>query len=124
MRWNPLVLVGLLLTASPAFAQGAGEGVGRCLTPDSIAVRGERRVSAQTIVSAAGIATGETLNFPAVQRVIRDVYATGDFDAVTVTCDLDGPRNVLVIGVAERATSTAHGTSSSSVSLSVRCSPR
>ena len=102
MRWNPLVLVGLLLTATPAFGQGAGDGVGRCLTPDSIAVRGERRVASQTILSAAGVASGETLNFPAIQRVIRDVYATGDFDAVTVTCDLEGPRSTLVVTVAER----------------------
>ena len=97
-------MVALILAAAPLQAQDAAELTGRCLTPDSIAVRGAARVSSEAILATSGIGAGEALNFPAVQRVLRDLYATGDFETVAVTCDLSiSTRTLIVIAVTERA---------------------
>ena len=102
MRRIPLLVLSAL-TAVVAHAQEPGGSVGRCLTPDSLAVRGTSRVARETVVAASGLRTGSTLNFPTIQRAIRDLYATGDFDAVTFSCDLEvTDRSVLVVTVAER----------------------
>ena len=103
MRRLPSVLAAACLAAAPLQAQNPAELTGRCLTPDSIAVRGADRVSRETILATSGIGAGQTLNFPAIQRVLRDLYATGDFETVAVTCDVSAsPRAIVVVAVTER----------------------
>jgi outer membrane protein insertion porin family len=102
---NRLLFAGLaaLVVAGPLSAQTSEAVAGRCLVPDSIDVRGVGRVSREAVIASSGVVIGETLNFPAVQRVIRDLYETGDFDDVKVTCDLlEGDRAVFVLTVRER----------------------
>lgn len=93
--------------ASLAFAPTAGaqEVTGRCTTPDSVAVRGNTRVANQTIRAEAGLQAGAPLNFPAIQRAIKAVYALNEFDSVDIRCDLETvPDQVLiVVHVVERA---------------------
>ena len=87
--------------ATPVLAQ---DQAGRCLVPDSIAVRGNTRVGRATILANSGLREGDSLSFPVIQRAIRDLYGTGDFDAVEIECGLpaSGRGAVLVIAVAER----------------------
>ena len=75
------------------------------VVPDSIAVRGNARVSRASVIASSGLRTSDSLSFPVIQRAIRDLYASGDFDAVTVDCGLptDASRGaVIVISVTER----------------------
>lgn len=90
----------MLLASASAFAQD----VGRCATPDSIAVRGNVRTLASSIISDAALTTGTTLNFPAFERAIKAVFATGQYDDVQVTCDVDAAANraTLILVVKER----------------------
>ncbi len=77
---------------------------GRCATPDSIMVRGNKRVGSDAVLADAGIVAGTQLNYKAVQRSIRAMYETGQFDRVALSCNLDEAANraVLVIEVTER----------------------
>jgi outer membrane protein insertion porin family len=98
-----IFLVLLALTAAtPVLAQ---DQPGRCLRPDSVVVRGNERVGRATIVAGSGIIAGDSLNFVAIQRALRDLYATGDFETVDVECGLpaDGTGSAIVISVTERA---------------------
>lgn len=102
LRFSRAVLVALL-AAGPLAAQEAPSAAGRCLVPDSLDVRGNARVSREAILASSGLRTGVEQSFPVIQRAIRDLFATGDFDNVVVSCDLPGPTGAtLVIGVTER----------------------
>ncbi|MEX2181122.1 MAG: outer membrane protein assembly factor BamA [Gemmatimonadaceae bacterium] len=102
----PLVALAFALAGTSAFAQDAPNPAARCLTPDTVVVRGASRVRPEAILASSGIRPGQTLSFPAIQRAIRDVFATGDFDHVTVTCGLPRPgetgRVAFVLTVTER----------------------
>lgn len=77
---------------------------GRCQTPDSIAVSGNRRIAASTILSDAGLQAKTALNYPALQRAIRGLFQGGQFDDVQLSCVLssDATRATLLIKVVER----------------------
>lgn len=102
----PLVLIGLLAAAAQtARAQDSTSGAtGRCAAPDSVAIVGNSRVSEATIRSDAGLATGAPLNYRLLQRAIKDVFATGNFDDVRLSCSDGGVggRTTLVMTVRER----------------------
>jgi outer membrane protein insertion porin family len=95
-------LLVLPLLAAPLAAQDPA--VGRCATPDSIAVRGNRRLDASTVMSDAGLITGTQLSYRIFQRAIRQLYATGQFDTVELNCGVSpsGDRAILYIDVRER----------------------
>lgn len=96
-------LLALGLVARGASAQDAATQ-GRCTTPDSIAVRGNKRVGTGTVLTDAGLVAGTQLNYKAVQRAIRALYETGQYDRVAIVCDLDDTANraVLTVDVRER----------------------
>jgi outer membrane protein insertion porin family len=99
-----LAALAITLAGAPLLAQQPSAAVGRCLAPDSIEVRGASRVSPEAVRATSGLSVGDTLNFPAIQRAIRDVFSMGDFNAVDVGCGLppgEG-RTVLMITVEER----------------------
>ena len=82
----------------------AQEVMGRCTTPDSIAVRGNSRIADQKIRTEAGLTTGSALNFPTIQRAIKALYALNEFDEVEVRCDLESvpDKALMVVVVTER----------------------
>jgi len=90
-----------LAAATPVFAQ---DQAGRCLRPDSVVVRGNERVGRATIIAGSGINAGDSLSFVAIQRALRDLYATGDFETVNIECGLPatGTGAAIVISVTER----------------------
>jgi outer membrane protein insertion porin family len=101
-----LLALAVLAVGSPLRAQDstAGGVAGRCATPDSIAVRGNQRVSEETIRSDAGLAPRAQLNFRDVQRALKSLYTTGQFDDANISCSVDpaSGRATLVLGVRER----------------------
>jgi outer membrane protein insertion porin family len=99
-----LAALGFALFASPISAQEPASQAARCLTPDTIIVRGNSRVPEDLIVGISGLRAGATLNFPTIQRAIRDLFTTGDYDNVTVTCGVppDEGRIAIVLTVVER----------------------
>ena len=71
--------------------------------PDSIAVVGNRRNSAVTVIQISGLVPGRALNYRDVQRAIQALYTSGQFDDVAMTQSrTQGGKNVLVIRVHER----------------------
>ncbi|HJR43082.1 MAG TPA: outer membrane protein assembly factor BamA [Gemmatimonadaceae bacterium] len=96
------VLLTLALVGTPTLARGQAAEP-QCITPDSIAVRGNSRIDVTTVVGDAGIFVGDTLNYRMVQRGLRNLYATGQFDDARIVCER-GPsgNSILVIEVKER----------------------
>src|SRR5690348_3695402 len=103
MRRLLLLPLAISVASAAAWAQQTAPA-SPCLHPDSIAVRGNTRVSRASVISDAGIAPGDTLNFRVVQRALRNLYATGQFDDVQVACAADPQKNrsVLSLSVVER----------------------
>jgi len=69
---------------------------------DSIAVVGQVRNSAESIIAIAGIPRNQPVNYRQVQRAIQALFATGQFDDVSVEQHDVGGRLVLEIQVVER----------------------
>lgn len=87
---------------SSALAQDAAPGA--CTTPDTIAVAGNVRVADATIRSTAGLTPRTTLNYRDIQRAIKALFATGQFDDVQIACSVPpaSARIALMIQVRER----------------------
>jgi outer membrane protein insertion porin family len=105
MHKLPIVALALLGAATSLAAQASAGQAGPCATPDSIGVSGNKRVSAQTILTDAGLTAGMTLNSPVVQRAIKNVFQSGQFDGVDIHCRLTEttpPKAIIVIEVVER----------------------
>ena len=100
----PASAAALLLAVAAPVAVAAQDGTGPCTQPAAVAVRGNDRVSEAAILADAGIITGTPQNFRVVQRVIKTLYATGQFETVTLSCALDeaGSSATWVIAVKER----------------------
>ena len=81
----------------------AGSAGGVCVTPDSVAFRGQKRVTDDVLRAGVGIAPKSTINSRITSRAIRDLYATNQFEDVRVSCETAGGKAVLVFNVRERA---------------------
>ena len=94
----------LLFAVVPGVLSAQDLATGRCSTPDSIAVRGNRRVDVGTIISTTSLVPGTQLNYRILQRSIRDLYETGNFETITLTCEVSGTpdRALLTFNVVER----------------------
>ena len=94
----------LLFAVVPGVLSAQDIANGQCSTPDSIAVRGNRRTDVGTIMSTSALMPGTQLNYRILQRSIRDLYDTGNFESITLTCDVnEAPvRAILTFNVVER----------------------
>lgn len=95
-------LLVLIAAGTPALAQDNAPGA--CTTPDSIAVSGNSRVSGETVRTSAGLAPRTTLNYRDIQRAIKALFTTGQFEDVQVVCQVPpaAPKPTLSIIVRER----------------------
>ena len=100
---RPLSLLPLALALAAAGAR-AQASTGPCAVPDSVAVRGNTRVSTATALADIAIIQGDTLNFRVLQRSIRNLYATGQFSDVQLGCSVDPStgHSTIVFTVSER----------------------
>lgn len=102
MLKTSLIALALLGAGAPLLAQ---DDIGRCATPDSITVAGNKRVSSATVLLDAGLTGGTALNTPTIARAIRGVFAGGQFDDVSIGCVLTATtpsKAIFVITVVER----------------------
>lgn len=88
------------LPASLAAQDPQGDGLVRI---DSIAVEGVVRLAAEDVAGIAGLAPGALATGIDVQRAIKNLWATGQYEDLAVRIDESSGRNVLVIEVEERA---------------------
>ena len=82
---SALILVAAFGPAA-ALAQGAAQP---CAIPDSVAVSGISRIPKSTVIADAGLKPGDTLNYRVVQRAIKNLFATGNYDDIQVHCDVN-----------------------------------
>src|SRR5687768_11090645 len=92
--------VALLCIGATARAQESATS-GRCASPDSIDFRGAVRTSDAAMRTEVGIVPG-SVNYRALERAIKALYAMGQFDDVAASCQLDGTRATLTFTVRER----------------------
>ena len=103
---TPFILLAIL--AAPLSAQDGAPGA--CAVPERIEVTGNSRVDSSAIRSSSGLTAGATLNVTDIQRAIKSIYGTGQFDDVQIVCRI-GPatgRAALVVQVKERPLLTAY----------------
>lgn len=85
-------LLALALVGLPLYAQNPDTtgtvGAGRCATPDTITVTGNSRVDEATVRGTIGIVPRTALNYRDVQRAVKALYATGNYDDVKVLCSI------------------------------------
>ena len=102
MQKYAVSLLALMAAGTPVLAQEGAPGA--CTTPDSIAVTGNARVSTETVRNSAGLTPRTTLNYRDIQRAIKALFSTGQFEDVQVACSVPpaAPKTTLSIIVKER----------------------
>jgi outer membrane protein insertion porin family len=100
-RFSLTILAGVVMLA-PRLCEAQGEQAARPV--DSIVVVGVRRETRQEVVDASGLVTGQPFSYRDVQRAIRSLYATGQYDQVQVDEASSAGRRLLVVTVHERPT--------------------
>lgn len=94
-----LAVLSLQLVPRPARAQEQTVPGGM---PDSVIAIGMKRVSQAVVLQTAGLVPGRFTTYRDIQRAIRALYATGQFDNVRIDQDTTGERQILQIRVHER----------------------
>ena len=75
---------------------------GACAKPDSVAFRGNVRVGDAALRGDVGISPGSALNYRTLQRAIKSLYATTQFEDVQIKCEVAGGRAILTFDLKER----------------------
>lgn len=92
----------VLLTAAAAASAQDVSVTGPCAKPDSVAFRGNTRVAESAIRGDVGITAGSALNYRMLQRAIKNLYATGQFEDIQIRCEVADGHAVLAFVVKER----------------------
>jgi outer membrane protein insertion porin family len=100
IRRLSISLAAALLLLAPRSAQGQEEVAGG--QPDSVTVVGTRRVSRDMVLQSSGLVPLRFTTYRDIQRAIRALYGTGQFEDVRVDQDTTGGRQILIITVRER----------------------
>ena len=81
----------VVVASAPAWSQQSGGNVpvtGPCATPDSVVFHGNQRISETMLRGDAGISPGVALSSGILQRAIKNLFATGQFDDVATSCNI------------------------------------
>ena len=93
----------LLVVPARAPAQEPGPGPS-CAIPDTLLVSGATRIPMSVVRTDAGYKVGDTLNYRVVQRYIKKLFATGNYDDIQIHCDVNAQtgRSALLVRLIER----------------------
>ncbi len=69
---------------------------------DSVVVRGAVRLAGEDVAGVAGLLPGTLASWSDVQRAIKNLWATGQYEDVEAKVDESSGRNVLILEVEER----------------------
>jgi outer membrane protein insertion porin family len=94
------IAVALLCFGATARAQDTPVS-GRCATPDTIVFRGAERTGDAMVRNESGLVPGP-VNYRTLERAIKAIYATGQFDDVAASCELADGRSALTFTLKER----------------------
>ena len=96
-------LLAVMAAGSSAMGQDT-PAPGACTTPDTVMIVGNARVSEATVRASAGLPARTTLNFRDIQRGIKALFATGQFEDIQIVCSVPPvtPKPSLRIIVRER----------------------
>ena len=103
MRQTRLILafLGVVATGSVARAQNAS-ATGACATPDSVAFRGQKNVPEDQLRADVGIQPKTPINARVQTRALRDLYATNQFENISISCEVANGKSLLVFHLQER----------------------
>ena len=94
-------VVPALLYAARVAAQEAPVA-GACTKPDTVAFRGNLRVADAALRGDVAITPGSALNYRVLQRAIKNLYATAQFQDVQVVCEVSNNRALIAFNLTER----------------------
>src|ERR1700712_936035 len=98
-----LPALAVLTVSSAALAQGGQSPVGACAVPDSIAFRGQSRITEELLRGYVSITPKSTVNARASTRALADLFATGQFEPdLRSDCEIKDGKAILVFTVHER----------------------
>jgi outer membrane protein insertion porin family len=91
-----------LSTATPVAAQEAAQARPALQRVDSVVVEGNSRVAAENVLTVFSIQTGSEISYRDVQRGLKSLLRTGQFEDVVVRARGSDPGVTLVLEVKER----------------------
>src|SRR5690606_18953711 len=101
MRRIWIVPLALALASVPARARDPAAGA--CARPDSIAIRGNDRLSEAAVRAQLPLQAGTQLTARSVETAIRTMYETGQYESVSISCAIDpSGRTTFLVDVRER----------------------
>ncbi len=95
-----LALLGVVVAAPVARAQNAA--IGQCATPDSVAFRGQKGITEDQLRADVGIQPKSDVNSRVQTRALRDLYATNQFDNISISCEVSNGKAILIFNLQER----------------------
>ena len=89
--------VGLAVLSAGAAGAQEPAVAGPCAKPDSVAFRGNARVAESALRGDVAVVAGTTINYRALQRAIKSLYATAQFEDIQVKCEVSPLGRVLLV---------------------------
>ena len=83
-------------------AARAQDPADRLVRIDSLTVHGALRVAAADVIGASGMQAGTVNSWLDVSRAMKNIWATGQYEDMTVRLDESTGRNILILEVVER----------------------
>src|SRR2546427_11898401 len=104
LRLRIVVLVATVTAGAAATARAQDVATpGACATPDSVAFRGNSRITDDLLRADVGISPRTTLSSRDVTRAIKNLYATGQFEEnIANTCEIVNGKTLSVFTLKER----------------------
>ena len=97
-----ILLAATLAGGQTAIAQQVGGLAAPCLTPDSVEFVGSTHRAASVLREDAGLPVGQPASSPAIQRAVKNLYATGQFDDVSSDCRVVNGKTIYTFIVKDR----------------------
>ena len=95
--------IGFFLIAPIAVLAQDPTGQDQLVRIDSVAVRGNLRIAEGQVIGVAGIQPGTRNSWADIQRAIKNLWGTGEYEDIVVKLDESTPRTTLIFEVDERS---------------------